>query len=133
MSAPPARGLFEVGRLRAIPGPWQIGGRRATPKLSWPVEATTSLIPFSPMPLCLRNILTPRMQRMLHAPYLPDRQMVSEASHLLIEFGDDAGFEAANRAERSREVGNVSHFCRWRQIERLIILLSSDRVNGTVH
>jgi len=48
-------------------------------------------------------------------------------------FGDDAGLEAAARAERSRDAGNVLHFCHWRQIERVIESLSSYEVRGTVH
>ena len=48
-------------------------------------------------------------------------------------FGEDARVEAAARAERSRDVGNVLHFCHWRQIERVIEALSSDEVLGTVH
>ncbi len=48
-------------------------------------------------------------------------------------FGLAAGGEAAARADRSRDLGNHIHFCRWRQIERLIELLSSDEAIGTVH
>jgi hypothetical protein len=40
---------------------------------------------------------------------------------------------ATRRADRSRELGNALHFCRWRQIERLIVLLSVERAVGTVH
>jgi hypothetical protein len=66
-------------------------------------------------------------------PYVADRSMLAEASDLLTRFGDDAGFEAAARADRSRDLGNVLHFCRWRQIERLIVLLASDEADGTIH
>lgn len=48
-------------------------------------------------------------------------------------FGDDAGLEAAARAERSRDVGNLAHFCQWRQIERVILMLSADHAMGTIH
>ena len=48
-------------------------------------------------------------------------------------FGEDAAMEAAARAERSRDVGNVLHFCHWRQIERVIATLSCHEVHGTVH
>ena len=48
-------------------------------------------------------------------------------------YGDDAGFEAAARAHASRDAGNVSRFCHWRQIERVIATLASDEVVGTVH
>lgn len=66
-------------------------------------------------------------------PYLSDRGQVAQASELIRHFGDDAGFEAAARADRSRDLGNHIHFCRWRQIERLIVLLSVERSVGTVH
>ena len=36
-------------------------------------------------------------------------------------------------ADRSRDLGNHIHFCRWRQIERLIVLMSVGRAVGTVH
>lgn len=66
-------------------------------------------------------------------PYVADRSMLADASELLARFGEDAGFEAAARADRSRDLGNVVHFCRWRQIERLIVLLASDEAEGTIH
>ena len=70
---------------------------------------------------------------MEYLPYLADRGEVSDAAELIRRFGDDAGYEAAARADRSRDVGNVQHFCRWRQIERLIVLLSLDMPVGTIH
>lgn len=70
---------------------------------------------------------------MTYLPYLSDRSSVAEAAELIAKFGDDAGFEAAARADASRGMGNVPHFCRWRQVERLILLLSADRAIGTVH
>nr|WP_295666477.1 hypothetical protein [Sphingomonas sp.] len=70
---------------------------------------------------------------MSHLPYLADRIEVFDAADLMTKFGDDAGFEAAARADHSRDVGNHVHFCRWRQIERLIVLLSVNRAVGTVH
>jgi hypothetical protein len=66
-------------------------------------------------------------------PYLGHRGEVADAADLIRDFGDDAGCEAADRAERFREVGNYLHFCRWRQIERLILILSIPRALGTVH
>ena len=69
---------------------------------------------------------------MSYMPYLVDRD-VADANALIIQFGDDAGFVAATRADESRDVGNHLHFCRWRQIERLIVLLSLERAIGTVH
>jgi hypothetical protein len=41
--------------------------------------------------------------------------------------------EAAERAKKSRNVGNHLHYCRWRQIERLIIMLSAHTTLGTIH
>jgi len=66
-------------------------------------------------------------------PYLTGTADVAEARALIASFGDDAGFEAAARADASRDVGNHLHFCKWRQIERLILMLAADRAVGTVH
>ena len=65
--------------------------------------------------------------------FLADRSSVAAAEELIATFGDDAGFEAAARADRSRDLGNHVHFCRWRQIERLVVLMSVDRAVGTIH
>ena len=56
-----------------------------------------------------------------------------DAHELIDRFGEDAGFEAAVRAERSRDSGNVLKFCHWRQIERVIATLSSKAIGGTIH
>ena len=66
-------------------------------------------------------------------PYLCDRSQLVAANELIVRFGVHAAAEAALRAGRSRDVGNHIHFCRWRQIERLIDLLAAGRVQGTVH
>jgi len=66
-------------------------------------------------------------------PYVADRASYDEAVRLMTQYGGDAGFEAAARADRSRDVGNVRHFCRWRQIERLIVQLSIGEAEGTIH
>jgi hypothetical protein len=65
-------------------------------------------------------------------PYV-DRAAVADAHELMRRFGDDAGYEAAARADASRDRGNVVHYCRWRSIERLIVLLAARDVQGTVH
>lgn len=70
---------------------------------------------------------------MSYLPYLANRTQVSDAADLISRFGADAGCEAAARADRSRDIGNYLHFCRWRQIERLIVLLSVERAVGTIH
>ncbi|OAN63265.1 hypothetical protein [Sphingomonas sp. TDK1] len=66
-------------------------------------------------------------------PYLGDRDEVNDAADLIRRFGEAACGEAAARADASRDLGNVVHFCRWRQIERLVLLLSVKKVLGTVH
>jgi hypothetical protein len=70
---------------------------------------------------------------MSYLPWLGDRRDVADAATLIAAFGNDAGFQAAARADRSRDLGNHIHFCRWRQIERLIVLMSVERAVGTVH
>jgi hypothetical protein len=65
--------------------------------------------------------------------FIHNRGALADASDLIERFGDDAGFEAAVRAERSRDDGNVVRFCHWRQIERVIASLCSEEVRGTVH
>jgi len=66
-------------------------------------------------------------------PFISGRAALADAARLIDAYGDDAGFEAASRAEHSRDAGNVLRFCHWRQIERVIATLSSDEVAGTVH
>lgn len=58
---------------------------------------------------------------------------VADAADLIARFGAAAPTEAATRANRSRDLGNVIHFCRWRQVERLVAVLMDDVVTGTVH
>ncbi len=65
--------------------------------------------------------------------HVPDRAALAEASELIARFGAHAQSEAAARANRSRSLGNVIHFCHWRQIERTIEMLSAAEVTGTVH
>ena len=66
--------------------------------------------------------------------YLADPLAAADAAELIARFGVHAAGEAAARADRSRDIGNVIHFCRWRQIERMIHLLSSsERADATVH
>jgi hypothetical protein len=69
----------------------------------------------------------------MDALFITGRLALAEASDLIDRFGDDAGFEAAARAERSRDDGNVLRFCHWRQIERVIATLSCEEVRGTIH
>ena len=69
----------------------------------------------------------------MNSPFIHGRPALDDAAELIELYGDDAGFEAAARAERSRDLGNVARFCHWRQIERVIATLSSDEVLGTIH
>lgn len=65
--------------------------------------------------------------------HVPDAAAAHEAAELIARFGDFAADEAAARACRSREVGNVVHYCRWRQIQRLIEFLDAGGPEATVH
>ena len=58
---------------------------------------------------------------------------VAQAEALISDFGKQAGIEAAERAEASRNIGNHIQFCRWRQIERLVIMLTLETSLGTIH
>ena len=67
----------------------------------------------------------------MDSPFIHGRVALADAADLIERYGDDAGFEAAVRAERSRDDGNVARFCHWRQIERVIATLSNDEITGT--
>ena len=69
----------------------------------------------------------------MDSPFITGRPALNDAAELIARFGDDAGFEAAARAERSRDNDNLVGFCHWRQIERVIATLTCDEVRGTVH
>ena len=69
----------------------------------------------------------------MDSPFIHGRVALDDASDLMRRYGDDAGLEAALRAERSRDDGNVTRFCHWRHIERVIAALASDEIRGTVH
>jgi hypothetical protein len=64
---------------------------------------------------------------------MPDRTAMTDAADLITRFGDQAANEAKARADHCRDIGNVIEFCRWRQIGRMILLLSSGRGRMTVH
>ena len=66
--------------------------------------------------------------------YLSDASAAAEAADLIARFGVHAASEAAARADRSRDLGNVIHFCRWRDIERMIETLSAlGAADATIH
>jgi hypothetical protein len=69
----------------------------------------------------------------MDAPFISGRPALADAADLIDRYGDDAGLEAAVRAKRSRDAGNVARYCHWRQIERVIVTLSSEEVRGSVH
>lgn len=72
-------------------------------------------------------------ERVIPHIHLPDRSAAADAADLIDRFGIFAATEAAARAGESRERGNVIHFCRWRQIERMILLLSGAPDQHTRH
>lgn len=65
--------------------------------------------------------------------YVTDRAALTGANDLIADFGDHARIEAAIRADRSRSLGNIIHFCHWRKIERTIEMLGDKDVTGTIH
>ena len=73
------------------------------------------------------------MAPLMEVPFINGRLALADASELIDRFGQHAAQEAASRAERSRDDGNVMRFCHWRHIERLIAALGSHEVSGTVH
>lgn len=70
---------------------------------------------------------------MIQHVHLPDRAAAADAAELIARFGEFAGDEAAARADRSRDLGNVVSFCRWRQIGRLIAVLEAGGSGATIH
>lgn len=69
----------------------------------------------------------------MQLPVFIDSSNYTDAEQLLYNYGEEAGLEAANRADKSRASGNHIHYCKWRQVERLCVLLSIDTTIGTVH
>jgi hypothetical protein len=66
--------------------------------------------------------------------YLSDASAAADAAELIARFGVHAASEAAARADRSRDLGNVIHFCRWRDVERMIETLSvTSPADVTIH
>ena len=62
-----------------------------------------------------------------------DPRTAEAASELIDTFGEEAAYVAANRADISREKGNALGFCHWRQVERLILVLGTEHIHGSVH
>ncbi len=70
---------------------------------------------------------------MQHSPAFTDRRIADLAQELLARFGDDACGQAAMQADASRDRGNVGQFCRWRDVERLIVALEDQGGEQTRH
>ncbi len=70
---------------------------------------------------------------MMTPPYLADTRPDADATDLIAAFGAGAGDEATARAEHSRRVGNHLHFCRWREVGRLLAALDAERGGATLH
>lgn len=71
------------------------------------------------------------MRRQMQTIY--DRASVDEAAALIARFGEDAAIEAATKADAFRTSGNLALFCRWRQVERAILMLQLEDVVGELH
>lgn len=70
---------------------------------------------------------------MTQQPYVSDRASALDAARLIDEAGGEAAQIAAARADASRDRGNLIHFCRWRQIARLIAVLADPHKEQTRH
>jgi hypothetical protein len=64
--------------------------------------------------------------------FFVDRAGAELATEFIAIFGEEAAREAAGRARKFRDRGNVVGFCRWRQVERLIDALD-DHTGATHH
>lgn len=69
----------------------------------------------------------------MYLPIYVEPRDVLEAELLIGQFGNAAGIKAAEHAIKSRNVGNQLRYCRWRQIERLIIMLNGRTTFGAIH
>ena len=58
----------------------------------------------------------------MQLPVFIDSTHYSDAELLISNYGEEAGLEAANRADRSRSLGNHIHYCK-----------SIDQSIGTIH
>lgn len=67
------------------------------------------------------------------SPFVPDRAAALDAVRLLDDYGDGAGDAAAREANRSRDLGNLVNFCRWRQVARLIAAMDDAGGEQTRH
>jgi hypothetical protein len=65
--------------------------------------------------------------------FLRDPRDLQDALQLIETLGDSAADAAQKKSNAGRDIGNVSSFCRWRQIGRLIDFLDGDCRVGTLH
>lgn len=70
---------------------------------------------------------------MISIPYISDRSHIAAAQELIALFGPMARIEAAARANHSRTQGNVIHFCKWREVSRLIDIFTEEPEDVTRH
>ncbi len=70
---------------------------------------------------------------LFQTPYVTDRKGALDAARLIDDYGSAARARAGALASISRNRGNVIHFCRWRQIERLIGLMTDVDAEQTHH
>ena len=77
--------------------------------------------------------IAPSYAGRMDSPFIAGRPALDDATDLIDRFGEQAPLEAAARAVKSRNEGNVARFCHWRQIERVIAALSSDEPVGSIH
>ncbi len=66
-------------------------------------------------------------------PYVSDRAHIACAQDLIAMFGALAPLEAAVRANHSRTLGNHIHFCKWREVARLIDVFTCEPEGVTLH
>jgi hypothetical protein len=70
----------------------------------------------------------------LNETVLPsDRAAFSDATDLIADYGVYAAIEAAARAQKCRDAGNILHFCRWRQAARAVAMVAGEQAVGTIH
>ncbi|SDC61532.1 hypothetical protein SAMN05444678_104105 [Sphingomonas sp. YR710] len=65
--------------------------------------------------------------------YIANVASIEIATDLMATLGETAAAEAASRARHYRTLGNAVRFCEWRQIERIVSVLSQPISFGTVH
>lgn len=69
----------------------------------------------------------------MDTPFILGRKAVDDATSLMADFGQAAVEEAASRAAQSRASMNISRYCHWRQVERLVATLNDHGAVGTIH